>query len=364
MTGTVVNDTLRVNQWDAKHHKEYIRSNRFKRYMGATQNSIIMVKENLTKKKGDSITIPLVGALDTSNGYNNGSSTLVGKEKALPNEGHSVKVGVVRDATLVNVEEEQASAIGIRAAGKIALKDLQMRYLRDDLISAFGSKNGVNYPAATEAQKNTWLTGNSDRVLFGNALSNATPGDHAASLSALDAGDTFTGHTVDLAKELAQTSSTANGNGIRPYTHGDDFESYVMFVNTRAFRDFRNWLTETGNLKDAMERGRANPLFAGPESFEWNGVMIRKIPEMGNLPGVGAGGVDVAESYFCGTQALAAAWAMRTKSTTRKEDDYEFQYGVGFMELRGVNKVQYEQGTPNAKDWGMVTVYSTAQASQ
>ena len=48
---------------------------------------------------------------------------------------------------------------------------------------------------------------------------------------------------------------------------------------------------------------------------------------------------------------------MRTKSTTRKEDDYGFRYGVGFMEMRGVEKLQYAQGTANAKDWGVVTTY-------
>ena len=53
---------------------------------------------------------------------------------------------------------------------------------------------------------------------------------------------------------------------------------------------------------------------------------------------------------------------MRTKTTLRKEDDYGFRYGVGFMELRGVDKIQYGQGGSNPVDWGMVTVFASGVA--
>lgn len=366
MANTTIATANRVKQWDATAHKEYIRSNRFKRYMGTSQNSIIMLKEDLTKKKGDAITIPLVGALDKSGGYNDGSSTLVGNEKALPNDGHQISVGVVRDATVVNVEEEQASPIDIRNCGKTALKDLQMRYLRDDIISAMHRIGGVNYGSATEAQKDAWLDANIDRILFGSAKSNVSTSapaggatnDHSASLANIDnTADKVTGDTISLAKRMAQTAVTANGDGIRPFKFSEDYETYVYFVNSMQFRDFRAWLVSSGNLKDAMERGKSNPLFSGPNSFEWDGVIVREIPELGVLSGAGAGSIDVAPGFLCGTQALGVAWAQRTKTTIRKEDDYGFQHGVGFMELRGVDKVQYGD-----KDWGMVTVYAASVA--
>ena len=362
MANTTVSAANRAIEFQRKYHAEYIRSNRFKRYMGSSENSIICVKEDLTKKKGDTINIPLVGALPMTE-YNTGSTTLVGNEKALPNEGHRVTVGVVRDATVVNVEEEQASSIDIYNAGKTALKDLQMRYLRNDTINAFNSKNGENYADASEAVKDQWLAANSDRVLFGADVGNTVAGDHSASLLNVDAAsDRLTGDTIDKAKFLAQNATVANGDGIRPFKYSEDFESYVLFCNSFDFRDFRNWLTSTGNLKDAMERGRNNPLFAGPESFEWNGVMIRHVPEIGTIGG-GNAGIDVNPSFLCGTQALAAVWAQRTKLTIRKEDDYGFQRGVGFMEMRKIDKCQYAQGTANAVDWGMVTMYNAAVAN-
>ena len=79
-------------------------------------------------------------------------------------------------------------------------------------------------------------------------------------------------------------------------------------------------------------------------------------PVIATIGTVGASSAPVSAVYLCGTQALGAAWAMQTKTTVRKEDDYGFKYGVGFMEMRGVEKVLYGQGT-SGKQWGMVTGY-------
>ncbi|MDP5211218.1 DUF4043 family protein [Microbulbifer sp. 2205BS26-8] len=367
MPQTMIADANRVKQWDDKAHTEYVRSNRFKRYMGANENAIIQVKEDLTKKRGDAISIPLVGALDASSGPNDGSSNLVGHEKALPNDGHSVKVRVVRDATVVNVEEEQASAINIRNAGRVALKDLQMRYLRNDIIRALGSVDGRNYADATPAQRNAWHDNNKDRVLYGSAKSNFVDNDHAASLANIDnSDDKLTHGVVSLAKRIAQNAQTVNGDGIRPYRYGEDMETFVMFVPSFAFRDLREDLIANQYWQDALARSKSNPLFSGPTSIEWDGVLVREIPEIPTLPGAGAGtpAIEVSPCYLCGAQALAAVWAMRTKTTTRKEDDYGFFYGVGFQELREVSKLQYGQDSGSAVDWGLVSVFTAGVADQ
>ncbi len=360
MTNTTISAAVRAKQWDDNFFMEYVRANRFKRYMGTSENSIIQVKNNLTKKKGDAITINLVGALDADAGPNTGTTTLVGNEKALPNDGHKVTIGVVRDATVVNVEEEQASAFDVRDAGRQALKDLSMRYLRNDIIKALGSVQGVPYATATAAQKNAWTVANVDRVLFGDAVANYSA-THATALNNVTAAMTLTRDTVSLLRQIAQEAETVNGDGIRPFTYGEDEETYVLFVNSRAFRDLKKDL-ETVH-KDARERALSNPLFTGTTSLYWDGVVIREIPEIGNFNNTATTPIPVTPVYLCGAQALAVAWAMTTKTTLRKEDDYGFQYGVGFMELRGVEKVLWGQGTPAAKDWSLVTGYVSAPAA-
>lgn len=363
LMGTETTAAERVTSWDDTFFSEYVRANRFKRYMGTDENAIIQIKENLTKKKGDTIVINLVGALDASGGPNDGSTDLVGHEKALPNDGHHIKVKVVRDATVVNMEEEQASPIDIRNAGKTALKDLSLRYLRNGIITALHTINGVVYGSATEGQKDAWLVDNADRVLFGAAKANNSGNDHSASLANINAtDDRLNGDMISLAKRMAQTATTANGDGIRPYVYGEDAESFVMFVPSFAFRDLRAWMVANEHWDQALERSKDNPLFSGPTSIEWDGVIVREIPEMSILSGVGADGADVAPCFLCGAQALGVAWAQRTKSTVRAEDDYGFRNGVGFYELRGIEKIQWGQGGNDAVDWAVLTVYASGEA--
>jgi len=356
--GTETTAAERVTQWEDTFFSEYVRSNRYKRYMGTDENAIIQIKENLTKTQGDAITINLVGALDASAGPNTGTSALVGFEKALPNDGHKITVGVVRDAVTVNGMEEQASPIDIRNAGKVALKDLSMRYLRNGINDALHSINGVVYGSATETQKDAWLVDNSDRVLFGASKGNNAADDHSAALAMINnTDDKLTGNVVSLIKRMAQTATTANGDGIRPHTYGEDQETFVMFAPAFAYRDLRNWMVANGHWDTALERSKDNPLYSGPTSIEWDGVIVREMPELPILTGVGADGINVAPCFLCGAQALGIAWAKRTKTTVKKEDDYEFSHGVGFMEIRGTNKIQWGQGGANAIDWAVATCY-------
>ena len=361
MAETVISAANRVKQWDTNFFKEYVRTNRFKRYMGQGENSIIQVQNDLSKKQGDAITIPLVGALDAASGPNDGTVNLVGAEKALPNDGHRVAVKVVRDAVVVNMQEEQASPIDIRNAGKTSLMDLAKRYLRNDVITALGSIQAKPYASATAGERNAWTVANSDRILFGNAVANYNA-THATALLNVTAAMRLNRGIVSLLKLIAQGAVTANGEGIRPVTYGEDEETFVMFAGSRAYRDLKNDLATVH--ADAMQRGKENPLFTGTTSLYWDGVVIREIPEIPLTGNVGAASAPVAPVYLCGSQALAVAYAQTTKATVRKEDDYGFRNGVGFYELRGVEKVLWGQSNlATAKDWGVATAFVSAPAT-
>lgn len=356
MTDTTISTALRVKQWDDQHHLSYVRANRFKPYMGTNENAIIQLKEDLTKKAGDAITIPLVGALSTSGGPKDQTSTLVGFERALPNDGHQITVTLKRDAVVVDAMEEQVSPIDIREAARVSLKDLQMRYLRNDVITALGSIGGLAYGSASAAQRNAWAVANSDRILYGASVSNYS-GVHATDLAKIANTVKLSKAIVSLMKRRAQKAVNANGDGIRPFKFGEDEETFVMFVGTDAFRDLK---TDIGaEWRDAMERGKNNPLFVGTTSIYWDGVVVREIPEIASLGNVGLSSATIAPIYLCGAQALGAAWAQRTKTTLRKEDDYGVKYGVGFQEIRGLDKLRY--GSTGA-DWSVATGFVAAAA--
>ena len=351
MATTTARTGLTPQQWDDQFFTAYVRDNRFKRYMGTDENSIIQLKEDLTKKKGDKVTFALVNEL--TNAGVTGNQTLEGNEEGLDSRSHALTVAPLRHAVAITEWDEQKSAIDLRDAGKMMLKMWAMTKMRDGILSALGSINGVAYASASESQKDAWLVDNADRVLFGAAKSNNSSNDHSASLANIDnTADKLTPGAVSLMKRIAQTASPK----VRPIRLNEDEEWYVLFAGTRAFRDFSQNATVTQANRDARTRGVDNPLFTGG-SLLWDGVIVREIPEISVLTGVGAGSIDVEPAYLVGAQALGVGWAQRTKTTTNVRD-YGFLHGVGVSEIRGIEKLTFGSGagdTDDKKDHGLVT---------
>lgn len=358
MALTTAQTGLTPQQWDDKFFMEYVRQSRFKRYMGTDENSIIHLKEDLTKKKGDKVTFASVNKLTGAGVTGNG--TLEGNEEALDSRSMAVTVAPLRHAVAVTEWDEQKSAIALRDTAKTALRLWSMEKMRNGIIAAMASINGVAYGTATAGQRNTWVVDNADRVLFGALKSNYSA-THATALGNLDnTDDKLTPQAISLMKRIAQTASPA----IQPIRLSEDEEWFVMFANARSFRDLAVNTTMTQANRDARVRGMDNPLWTGG-SLVWDGVIIREIPEIDVLTNAGAGGaVDVAPAYLCGAQAVGVAWAQRTKSTTQMSD-YGFRNGVGIGEMRGIEKLLFGTGagdTDDLKDHGMVTGFFAAVA--
>lgn len=357
MALTTARTGLTPQIWDDKFFMEYVRENRFKRYMGTDENSIIQLKDELTKKQGDKVTFAAVNKL--AGAGVTGNTTLEGNEEALDTRSMAVTVAPLRHAVAVTNWDEQKSAIELRDTAKMALKLWSMEKMKTAIIDALGSINGVAYASATAAQRNAWIVDNVDRVLVGKLKSNYSA-THATALANIDnTDDKLTPEAVSLMKRIAQTASPA----IKPIRLNEDEEWFVLFANSRAFRDFSLNSTVTQANRDARQRGMDNPLFTGG-SLVWDGVIVREIPEIGILTGVGAGSIDVGPTYLCGAQAVGVAWAQRTKTTTQVSD-YGFRNGVGLQEMRGIEKLIFGSGsgdTDDLKDHGIVTGFFAAVA--
>ncbi|WP_088147006.1 phage capsid family protein [Achromobacter denitrificans] len=361
MAETTARPGLTPQQWDDKYFMEYLRANRFMRYMGTSEDSLFMVKEDLTRKPGDRITFAAVRKIG---GGVTGNTVLEGNEAELDTRSMAVRVLPHRNAVVVTQWDEQKSAIDLRNAGRSALKGWSLDELRDAIIRAFKSIPNaagimVPYELATEAEKDAFLANNADRVLFGAAKGNNAGNDWSASLANIDnTADKLTPQVISLAKRMAQTASPA----ITPTRTTEDQEWFVMFANSLSFRDLQNAPEMTQANRDARERNvRTNPLFTGGD-LVWDGVIIREIPEIGSVPGVGAGGIDVGFNFLCGAGALGLGWAQRTRSTTDVRD-YGFRNGVGIQEIRGIEKLMFGKGatdTDNLVQNGVVTVVTAA----
>src|SRR4029077_11337526 len=132
--------------------------------------------------------------------------------------------------------------------------------------------------------RNTWLTNNADRVLFGIAKSNAVSNVYATALTTIDnTADKLSAAQITLAKRIARTASPK----IRPIRVSGDEEWYVLFVPSGPYRDLMNDPVIINALQYAWNRGSENPLFTAGDII-YNGVIIREIPELPTIPDVGA----------------------------------------------------------------------------
>lgn len=358
MAETTTPSRLTVQQWDSDFFFEYIRGNRFARYMGTDENAVIQIRDDLTKKKGDRITLPFVGRADASSAKT-GNDVLEGAEQVLDQDGFAIPVDVQRTGFVSTEWEDQKNAIDLRDAFRMALKGWVLERMRggtgasskfgiiDNMYAFFDGFNNTSsyslYADTGETAKDAWLVNNADRALFGALISNGSSNDHSTSLANIDnTADKLSAAGVSLAKRLAKRAD----HHIRPIRTAEDEEWYVLFAGSFPFRDLKGDAVITAANREAWVRtgGTArtggdgtNPLFRDSD-LVYDGVIIREVPEIQPLPGVGAGAIQVSGNFLCGAQALGTVWARRTQTrelNDGKGTDYGHRQGVSVSEIRG-----------------------------
>ena len=376
MSLTTVGSGNVVTRWLRKFWAERVREDWFAPYFGTNQNAIIQVKEELTTQAGKTISIPIITRLKGSGVR--GNTTLEGSEEELGNANHDVSVFTLRNGVKVTKNEQQKTEIDFMNAARPRLKDWILEEDRDDMITAIMSmgadkalltaqvKAESNYTTlADETAKDAYLAANSDRFLFGAAISNNSSNDHSASLANIDdTTDKLDAGIISLAKRIAQTADPH----IRPIMTKQGEEWFVMFCSSLSMRDLRADSTITQANREAWQRwermkmdGGTNPIFRGGDIL-YDGVICREIPEMPSVGLVGASSIAVAGNYLCGAQALCKAWARRSNIVVETRD-YKFKKGVAIDEMRGISKVIYTHPTSGLViQHGVVTVYTAGVA--
>ena len=343
---------LVVQQWEDTFFQEYLHDGGFKPLMGTDEASVIQVKEDLTKKSGDSITIALVNRIN--NAAVTGTSTLEGNEDDMASRSFRIYVDKRRNAVRIAEMAEQKSAISLRNAARAVLKDWAMEDTRDLCITALGSINGVSFTASTEAQRDAWLVDNADRVVFGSAAAGLT--DASADFALLDTtNDLFNTTVLDAMILKAKTASPK----IRPVRDGGNGKRYyIVLANPHAFKNFRDSI-DTEVLAVTNTGAESAKLFEGGDLM-WNGCIVKEVDNLPIYTNLGASGTaEVTPVYLLGAQALAVAYAKRWRSVT-EEFDYGDKHGVAIDGIYGVRKILFGSGsgdTDDLKDHGVVTGY-------
>lgn len=367
MGQTSVPTNARVIRYQNKFFSEFIRTNKFSKYIGTNENSPIQLVEDLQKAKGESVYIYLVnqlGATVANGGIRTGYQTLKGYETPMDTRSNKLTIGLSRFAVTIFESDRQFSAIDLVEARQSVLQDNFKTYFRDRIITALGSisTDGVTHQAlgsASEADKDTWLVNNVDRVVFGAYLSGTalSTGDHSADLTQLDTtNDIINDANLKKMKDAAKAANPI----IRPIKVNDDEEWYVVFLGTKLFRQAQTALAQLNREAWVRAQGENNPLFTGGDLIS-DGLIIKEVPEITSLAGTpGASGTtSVAPAYLVGAQALGYALALRSK-VIEDTDDYGEVNGAGIKMLDQVAKLYFGAGaadTTTPKQNGIVTGY-------
>ncbi len=368
MANTSILSGLDLTKWQPKFLREYVRDTGFSPYMGSSTSDIIHTIAESTSAY--TIRVPVVARLQATGVA--GNTQLSGNEEQLDQYYNDVVWEFYRNAVKISKKEREKSAVEIVDAINPLLKEWATEHLKYNIIGAFHTINGTAYSSVAEATKDTWLANNSDRVLFGAAVSNNSSNDHSASLANVDStSDKLSPSIISLAKRRARIANPH----IRPFkvgTQGREF--YVLFAHPLCFRDLKENSTMTAANRDARPRDvENNPIFQDGDLI-YDGVIVREIPEFyqakqgagvntqTHLAGVGASSIDVGANFLCGAQTMAHVMKQAPRMTESDITDYDFFKGIGVELAYGLTKMEWANGSGTRKDLGVSTIYCSAAA--
>ena len=358
MAETRVTTGLSPQKWDDDFSMEIFQSNPFSAYAGTGANNVIRMKEDFASERGNGITFPFITALES--GVILGRQPLRGHEDVLGEYADTIYWDMRKKGVSIHEMDADLAAIDLRRAGRESLRQWADEDVKRETIENLGDVGAncdVAWSSATAAEKNTWVTKNSDRVLFGAAKSNYSATFATAAANVDSTNDKLNRNTVSLLKRIA-LSASPKINPIR-VSQRNNRRYFVLFAHPLVFRDFTTDANSIYATVSVVERNEG--IFLGGDR-EWDGVLIHEVDDMPIYTGIGNGGIDVSPVYLVGQEALGWAIKSRYKSRTQ-EDDYGQVQGLGMVGKWGMKKLSYAAGSDSTKlgkHRGVVTGFFSA----
>ncbi len=319
-TTTTVPQALIEKAWAKQLWREAEKENFFAKFTGTGNDSIVQVKTELKKDKGDQITVPLVMKL---NGAGiTGDNTLEGQEEALQFYDCPVVIDQIRHAVrLEGAMEEQKTSLNLRNAAKEGLKVWFAEKMEQMIVDAL-----TTAPDAAH-------------VVYAGAKT---------SVATVTATDTF---SADLISIAARKAKTATPKIRRPKVDGKEY--YVMLVDPYQARDLKNdqkWLEAQ---KHANVRGDSNPIFTGMLGI-YDGVVVHEYEYLPRTAS-GASSAMVGKALLLGCQAAIKAIG-KEAFWKEKAFDYDNQVGFATGAILGFKKAKF-----NNKDFACIQVVTASK---
>jgi len=338
-------DGLTVEQWDASLFEEYVQMLWWKNLMGTSSSSIIQVKDDLTKKAGDAITIGLRGLMQ--GGKVTGNATGLGNEGSVSFFNRRIVIDNVRHLIkIVDIPMTQKRVgFDVLKEAKEALVQKASQDLDDEI---------------TRQLSDTGTGRVQGRYLYGSLDSNYDATEATALATVDNTDDQLTTNMIDIAKRKALRPLNATAK-IRPMRvkMGKNFEEHFVFVAHPL--SIRDMITNDAAWRNAQlnippQSNAQSPIFTG-SSFKgmWNGTLIYEYESIQLASNTNS--VQLSHNLFLGAQAAAVVWGQRSKFG---EEEQDLGHTISFEthEIRGVDKLAFSRAT--VEDQGVVHVFAAA----
>lgn len=356
-----VNDALAVKLWSKKLAVEVSKATPIAPLIGTSSNSIIQMKDETSKGKGDKVTFGLRKQL-VGDGVSE-SSTLEGNEEALSTYSDAIYINELAHAVRVKNEgtiDVQRVPFSLREEANAGLVD----WYADRLSMAFFIQ-ACGFTAPTLAFEGRTVTLQPVHYGFNSPIAPSSAriirAGSGANDQAITSANTFTLDLIDKAVEAAKVANPK----IRP-VRVDGEQVYVMYLHPFQVTDLRT-NTSTGQWLDitkaSYQGSRANnPIFDGSLGM-YNGVVLREAEHVttGVNASTGAQITTVRRAILLGAQAAVCAFGMNKSPTKYKmvEElfDYQRELGVSVQTIMGMKKTVFD-----SVDFGSIVVSTYAAA--
>jgi len=325
MALTTIPNNLVLKHWAKDTWRAGFEDAYFNKFMGESAKSIIQVKTELQKGKGDKITIPLLMPLKGAGVT--GDNLLEGKEEDMIYLDFGVTINQLRHAVrMAGRFEEHKTQINMRRDAKNALMQWLGRTVDDMIFHALSSN-----PSA-------------DRIVYGGG---------ATSEAGITPTDKFDCALIGKAKRMATQDRNLMVKPVR--INGRD--TYVMVIDQWQARDLISDPEWREAQLHANVDGRDNPIFTGALGM-YDGVVIHQ--HNGVIRTNTGDSAKVGHALFLGAQA--AVFAVGEEATWNEETfDYKNQWGVEFGRIFGIAKAQFEYTPGTMTDFGVINVLTSSE---
>lgn len=326
-TAFATDNPLTKKLYDEKLFRDAVKQAYFDKFMGTTSDSLIMSKTELTKAKGDAVTMGLRMRL-TGTGVISGQA-LEGNEEKLVTHSQAISLEQYRHAVRDDGEmTRQRAMFSIDEESQMALKDWGTEKIDQLMFDAlFAAPTKVFYHVS-------------------GAVSHATTLAIARSKLTVAANSLLTPTLISAMRTYARTGGARSGltTPLRPITvEGKKY--YCLLVHPDALYDLKRDATFATAMREAQERGPSNPLFQGSTAI-WDGVVIHEHESVPIITNGGGGAIPCSDGIFMGAQAGLFAWGKRPEVKTKKFD-YDNENGYAWGMIGKAAKAVF-----NARDFG------------